>query len=193
MSDVAKHRYDTSSVVTIKLNTKSEDAMEVYAFLKHYKRKQGRFLTALLSWYIHQDRLYYDEKNDKIIDLKSLGLTTEEINVIKNKNSKVMELLGLPVKTNNVNVSSDTVNEKESTIAKAKEEEIANESEPETAKDFDEASNVVVEAATIDNVPSTSEPHKVNENVAENSNSDSDALDDEDNDDFDFYSQMASF
>ena len=77
MSDAKKS--NTSSVVTVKFGEKSQESIDALNFLKTFKRRQGRFLTTLITWYLQQDRLYYDSETDQMIDLEPYGLTKEDV------------------------------------------------------------------------------------------------------------------
>lgn len=59
-------------VATVMFNKKDEDARKAFEYLKTYKKKQGRFLTALITWFLeHPDELYYDEGKEKVISIKN--------------------------------------------------------------------------------------------------------------------------
>ena len=51
----------------------SEDALKAHDYLASFGRRQGRFITALILFYLqHQDRLFYSAESGKIWDLKAI-------------------------------------------------------------------------------------------------------------------------
>ena len=178
MSDAKKS--NTSSVVTVKFGEKSQESIDALNFLKTFKRRQGRFLTTLITWYLQQDRLYYDSETDQMIDLEPYGLTKEDI--LNDAESLSRVLL-------------DALDGKEKCLQE-REQRLA-ELESSLNDDSNAESNQEEELNAVENVPL--QESKLQEKQEKDSNStinatDSPESDDEDSDDdFEFFTQMAKF
>ena len=69
MTDAKRKRASS----TISFDVNSEDALKAHDYLASFGRRQGRFITALILFYLqHQDRLFYSAESGKIWDLKAI-------------------------------------------------------------------------------------------------------------------------
>lgn len=69
MTDAKRKRASS----TISFDVNSEDALKAHDYLTSFGRRQGRFITALILFYLkHQDRLFYSAESGKIWDLKAI-------------------------------------------------------------------------------------------------------------------------
>lgn len=62
---------DNQNKYTVVFSDSSLEAVAANNFLKGLKRKKGKFLTALVIWFLtHTDTVFYDEGTDKIYSLQ---------------------------------------------------------------------------------------------------------------------------
>lgn len=63
---------NNSAVITVKFDQNSNEAMKALEYLKTFKRKQGRFITALILWYMSHDELQFDKETERIVDINNI-------------------------------------------------------------------------------------------------------------------------
>lgn len=76
------------TIVSLQFDNDSEDGAIALDYLRGFKRKQGRFVTALLLWYINNAEKYnltYNEKTGQIVDLTHMLEAFERLGVSKEK------------------------------------------------------------------------------------------------------------
>ena len=174
MSDAKKS--NTSSVVTVKFGEKSQESIDALNFLKTFKRRQGRFLTTLITWYLQQDRLYYDSETDQMIDLEPYGLTKEDVLNDEENLSRVL-LDALDGKEKCLQEREQRLTELESSLNTDSSDE-----------------NGEIKAASDDVENALQQEAKLQEPISANVDTSvpgSDGVDSDD--DFDFLTQMATF
>jgi hypothetical protein len=200
------------TVTTLMFDKKSPDAMRAYDFLKQFNRKQGKFVTALILWFLnHKDSLYYNEKEGVIIDVEGVMIDMAEIfppqtiqrltenftpqtilrlaEVISNGNDGD-EVTSLQAKNNTNHILEK--DEIQSVAATDNQVPIKKDTATESPNDDD----FISQTSSIDN-KSENQPSDLSINVELSDTNDQEIIakninDDDDDDDDDFMLQMAS-
>ena len=121
MADAKRKRASS----TISFDVNSEDALKAHDYLASFGRRQGRFITALILFYLqHQDRLFYSAESGKIWDLKAivpymnkLGYSYDDdpkqaislVERIESLDKDMIELVGRIVSSNKEEIVSNDV------------------------------------------------------------------------------------
>jgi len=73
---------ESNPVITVSFDRTSPEAMDALSFIKTFKRGQGKFITALVMWYLSfGDSVYYDKNSEKIIDISDVIYSLQQAGV----------------------------------------------------------------------------------------------------------------